>query len=63
MIKPEIKKLKKGQKITLPATYEGETEDGLAIVSIGTIDNYVLTLDHQDLTSHASPKKTSAFSE
>lgn len=41
--------IKKGQKVILPATYKGLTEDGLAIVSVGTTDNYILTFDPLDL--------------
>lgn len=48
-------KLKRGQKINLSATYEGETEDGLAIISVGTVDNYVITLDPKDLATTKQP--------
>lgn len=45
----DCKKIKNGQKVSVPATYQGLTEDGLAIVSIGTVDNYILTLDKADI--------------
>lgn len=53
-------KIKKGQKVTIPATYQGLTEDGLAIVSIGTVDNYILTLDQADIPELLLPPKQPA---
>lgn len=36
--------IKTGSKVQIPVKFVGYTDDGLAIVSLGTIDNYVLTL-------------------
>lgn len=44
-----VKNLKRGSKILIQAIYQGLTEDGLLIVSVGKIDNYILTFDESDV--------------
>lgn len=41
--------MKTNTELLVKAKFKGYTDDGLAILSIGTVDNYLLTFDPEDV--------------